>query len=147
MASNSLARPFPSPPSCQHLLKSERLFIDSLLAQIHIIIVMIGWTGLAPSDFGEQLLGETLPVPPLLPAPPNVNLWHESQPLQVTVPLKVNLPPKVKPSPTCSHDSWRIQGMPTQWFHKRPYVGVSQARSWSPWLVLGAILWALIAKN
>ena len=31
--------------------------------------------------------------------------------------------------------------------HKRPYVGVSQARSWSPWLVLGAILWVFIAKN
>ena len=51
MASNSLARPFPSPSSCQHLLKSERLFIDSLLARIHIIIVMIGWTGLAPWEF------------------------------------------------------------------------------------------------
>jgi hypothetical protein len=31
--------------------------------------------------------------------------------------------------------------------HKRPYVGVSQARSWSPWLVLGAILWERIAKS
>ena len=31
--------------------------------------------------------------------------------------------------------------------HKRPYVGVSQARSWSPWLVLGAILWAIIAQS
>ena len=32
-------------------------------------------------------------------------------------------------------------------FHKRPYVGVSQVRSWSHWFVLGAILWAFIAKN
>ena len=31
--------------------------------------------------------------------------------------------------------------------HRRPFVGASQARSWSPWLVLGAILWALIAKS
>ena len=31
--------------------------------------------------------------------------------------------------------------------HKRPYVGASHARSWSPLLVLGAILWAFIAKN
>ena len=30
--------------------------------------------------------------------------------------------------------------------HKRPYVGVSHARSWSPLLVLGAILWALIVE-
>ena len=31
--------------------------------------------------------------------------------------------------------------------HKRPYVGVSQVRSWSRWCGLGAILWALIVKN
>ena len=31
--------------------------------------------------------------------------------------------------------------------HRRPLVGESQARSWSPWLVLGAILWGFIAKN
>ena len=31
--------------------------------------------------------------------------------------------------------------------HKRPYVGASQARSWSPLLVLGAILWVFIAKT
>jgi len=31
--------------------------------------------------------------------------------------------------------------------HKRPYVGASHARSWSPLLVLGAILWEFIAKN
>jgi len=31
--------------------------------------------------------------------------------------------------------------------HRRPLVGVSDARSWSPWLVLGAILWAFIAKS
>ena len=35
----------------------------------------------------------------------------------------------------------------TDLIHKRPYVGVSQARSWSPWLVLGAILWVRIAKS
>ena len=32
-------------------------------------------------------------------------------------------------------------------FHRRPYVGASHARSWSPLLVLGAILWVFIAKN
>ena len=31
--------------------------------------------------------------------------------------------------------------------HANPYVGASHARSWSPLLVLGAILWALVAKN
>ena len=31
--------------------------------------------------------------------------------------------------------------------HRRPYVGVSHARSWSRLLVLGAILWAFIAKT
>ena len=31
--------------------------------------------------------------------------------------------------------------------HKRPYVGVSQVRSWSRWCGFGAILWAFIAKN
>ena len=30
---------------------------------------------------------------------------------------------------------------------KRPYVGASHARSWSPLLVLGAILWEFIAKT
>ena len=32
-------------------------------------------------------------------------------------------------------------------FHKRPYVGVSQFRSWSHWFVLGAITWVFIAKS
>ena len=32
-------------------------------------------------------------------------------------------------------------------FHRRPYVGASHARSWSPLLVLAAILWAFVAKN
>ena len=32
-------------------------------------------------------------------------------------------------------------------YHRRPFVGVSNARSWSRLLVLGAILWAFIAKN
>ena len=31
--------------------------------------------------------------------------------------------------------------------HRRPYVGVSHARSWSRLLVIGAILWAFIAKT
>ena len=31
--------------------------------------------------------------------------------------------------------------------HKKPLVGASQARSWSPWLVLGAILWVFVATN
>ena len=30
---------------------------------------------------------------------------------------------------------------------KRPSVGFSQVRSWSHWFVLGAILWAFIAKS
>ena len=34
---------------------------------------------------------------------------------------------------------WRV--------HKRPYVGVSQVRSWSRWCGFGAILWAFIAKT
>ena len=34
------------------LLSEKELFIDNLLVQIHfIIIVMIGWTGLAPWEF------------------------------------------------------------------------------------------------
>jgi len=33
------------------------------------------------------------------------------------------------------------------WCHRRPFVGLSQARSWSPWLVLGVILWAFIVKS
>ena len=36
---------------------------------------------------------------------------------------------------------------PHEVHHRRPCVVVSQARSWSPWLVLGAILWARIAKS
>jgi len=35
------------------------------------------------------------------------------------------------------------QGVP----HRRPFVGAFQGRSWSHWVVLGAILWAFIAKN
>ena len=31
--------------------------------------------------------------------------------------------------------------------HKRPYVGVSQVRSWSRWCGFGAILWAFVAKT
>ena len=31
--------------------------------------------------------------------------------------------------------------------HKRPYVGASHARYWSPLLVLEAILWAFVAKK
>ena len=31
--------------------------------------------------------------------------------------------------------------------HARPFVGAFQVRSWSHWFVLGAILWAFIAKN
>ena len=30
--------------------------------------------------------------------------------------------------------------------HARPFVGASQGRSWSHWVVLGAILWAFVAK-
>ena len=32
-------------------------------------------------------------------------------------------------------------------YHRRPLVGASHARFWSPLFVLGAILWAFIAKN
>jgi len=32
-------------------------------------------------------------------------------------------------------------------FHRRPFVGVFHARSWSRLLVLGAISWAFIAKS
>ena len=39
------------------------------------------------------------------------------------------------------------QALTLHGIHRRPFVGVSQARSWSPWLVLGAILWARIAKS
>ena len=46
--------------------------------------------------------------------------------------------PTVSQSPAC---------LPFCINHKRPYVVVSQARSWSPWLVLGAISWAFIAKS
>ena len=31
--------------------------------------------------------------------------------------------------------------------HARPFVGAFQVRSWSYWFVVGAILWAFIAKN
>ena len=31
--------------------------------------------------------------------------------------------------------------------HARPFVGAFQVRSWSHYFVLGAILWAFIAKN
>ena len=30
---------------------------------------------------------------------------------------------------------------------RRPFVGAFQGRSWSHWVVLGAILWVFIAKN
>ena len=42
------------------------------------------------------------------------------------------------------NSSDRCRGWPS---HKRPYVGASHARSWSPLLVLGAILREFIAKN
>ena len=48
------------------------------------------------------------------------------------------------------NDVIALQGMSytsSRGSHKRPYVGVSQVRSWSHWFVLGAILWAFIAKN
>ena len=31
--------------------------------------------------------------------------------------------------------------------HARPFVGASQGRSWNHWVVLGALLWAFIAKT
>ena len=31
--------------------------------------------------------------------------------------------------------------------HARPFAGASQGRSWNHWVVLGAIVWAFIAKN
>ena len=46
-----------------------------------------------------------------------------------------------------SGPSPRGRGAPSRKCHRRPFVGASQARSWSPWLVLGAILWVSVAKN
>ena len=36
---------------------------------------------------------------------------------------------------------------PYRGIHKRPFVGASRARSWSRLPVLGAILWAFMAKS
>ena len=35
----------------------QRFLIDNLLVRIHVIIVMIGWTGLAPWEFDFPFLG------------------------------------------------------------------------------------------
>ena len=40
---------FVNTPSVDH--PEREVFIDRLLVQIHLIIVMITWTGLAPSEF------------------------------------------------------------------------------------------------
>ena len=40
-----------------------------------------------------------------------------------------------------------VSKMGTKVDHARPFVGAFQVRSWGHWFVIGAILWALIAKN
>ena len=49
-------------------------FIDNLLLRIHLIIVMIGWTGLAPWDFGSE--GDLRPAPSI----PKAYLAHKKHP-------------------------------------------------------------------
>jgi len=41
----------PSGPAPPCLLPEKDFFIDNLLVRIHVIIVMIRWTGLAPREF------------------------------------------------------------------------------------------------
>ena len=48
---------------------------------------------------------------------------------------------------TPANEASEEAGGPDMRVHRRPFVGVSHARSWSRSLVLGAILWAFIAKN
>ena len=39
------------------LLAEKEFVFDNLLVRIHFIIVMIGWTGLAPWEFEFSLIG------------------------------------------------------------------------------------------
>jgi hypothetical protein len=43
--------------------------------------------------------------------------------------------------------TWSIGQLRSGLHRRRPFVGVSHARSWSRLLVLGAISWAFIAKS
>ena len=54
-----------------HHHRERHLFIDNLLVQIHLIIVMIGWTGLAPWEFEIPFPGSLTSTFPYFP---NVNL-------------------------------------------------------------------------
>ena len=40
--------------------REGEFFIDNLLVQIHFIIVIIGWTGLAPWEFESPFIGSFL---------------------------------------------------------------------------------------
>jgi len=63
-------------------LPEREFFIDNLLVRIHLIILMIRWTGLAPWEFGFTFPGSltsTFPVrlPSDTPNPEPLTLNHE----------------------------------------------------------------------
>jgi len=51
MSEVPLKSPLPLPPRETFAGEKREFFIDNLLVQIHVIIVMIRWTGLAPWEF------------------------------------------------------------------------------------------------
>ena len=55
--------------SVRHHLPQREFFIDSLLVQIHFIIELIWWTGLAPSEFEFHL-----------PHPPSLSTFNKITP-------------------------------------------------------------------
>jgi len=48
---NSGVTLIPDHPTALHTVAEREFLIDNLLVRIHFIIVMIGWTGLAPWEF------------------------------------------------------------------------------------------------
>ena len=89
---------------------------------------------------GRKLLGDEIRQPYTLTPTPNVLDRVQGpglkRPLQrfarIRPHVAINLSPSTLRPP--SH-------------HAGPFVGASQVRSWSHWCVIGAILWAFIAKS
>ena len=54
------------PPACRFFVATvsgeREFFIDNLLVQIHLIIEMIWWTGLAPWEFEFPFQGSLIPT-------------------------------------------------------------------------------------
>ena len=52
----TLSTPWRSPPFSRQALKEREIFIDILLVRIHLVIVMIRWTGLVPWEFESLVM-------------------------------------------------------------------------------------------